>query len=53
LKIAGLKDASQGDKYDARLIAARAMRLLRSETSRVEHAEASKVTVIGRKRGRT
>ncbi|GJU42268.1 coat protein [Tanacetum coccineum] len=32
LKIAGLKDASQGDKDDARPIAARAMRLLRSET---------------------
>ncbi|GJR26788.1 coat protein [Tanacetum coccineum] len=54
LKIAGLKDASQGDKDDARPIAARAMRLLRSETSRVEHAEeAAKGTVIGRKRGRT
>nr|GEW90623.1 hypothetical protein [Tanacetum cinerariifolium] len=49
LKIAGLKDASQGHKDDARPIAARAMRLLRSETSRVEHAESAK----GRKRGRT
>ncbi|GJV08251.1 hypothetical protein Tco_1345907, partial [Tanacetum coccineum] len=33
LKIAGLKDASQGDKDDARPIAARAMCLLRSEMS--------------------
>ncbi|GKD32814.1 hypothetical protein Tco_1248323, partial [Tanacetum coccineum] len=53
LKIAGLKEAIQGDNDDARPIAARAMRLLRSETSRVEHAEAAKGTVIGRKRVRT
>ncbi|GJT17171.1 hypothetical protein Tco_0875877 [Tanacetum coccineum] len=44
LKIASLKDASQGDKDDARPIATRAMRLLRSEMSRVEHAEAAKGT---------
>ncbi|GKA61089.1 hypothetical protein Tco_0760496 [Tanacetum coccineum] len=36
--------SSQGDKDDARPIAARAMHLLRSETSRVEHAEAAKGT---------